>query len=171
MTSTRLPTRAPTPLGDPADNPPLARARAVGIASEDRWPYGPYSDYGVRAALVRWAEHCGLRLASRAPECPHWLINRRPRDCGVCHGGRWAVWADHVTCWTKAGKPEVFVAQPYGLNTAALVDLAATADELGLDARVSGTGWYGYHTTFVGLWVRHAPPYDIPAAPFPTKGE
>ncbi len=133
-------------------DPTPAEARAVGITG-DRWPYGAHVDTRARRPLVDWATAGNLRYSENA-RCLHWIARGRCIDglCAEGHGSRH--WLDHVTGWTRDGKPAVLLAQPYGLGTDDIADLATVAEQWHLDVRIDGTGWYGYGTTFVELWAQ-----------------
>lgn len=125
------------------------RAPGIGIRNGG-WPYGPNIDVVGRAEMIGWAEHHKLRYSLHG-DCLHWLSRGR---CGVsvCREDRNThQWMDHVTGWTRDGKAAVLVAQPYGLFTSDIADLAKISDEWSLDVLVDGTSWYGHGTTFVQL--------------------
>lgn len=137
--------------------PSRAEARAVGLGAE--WPYMP-REVRARRQLVDWAAGHRLRY-SRRGQCVAWL--RRGQCPGVgrgrahlpgsdeLHAG--GGWRDHVSGWTRGGKPAVLIAAPYGLTVEArgeLDELAATSD-LRVEIEPGG-GWYGLGTTFVGIW-------------------
>ena len=131
------------------------RARAV-LGSPDRWPYGA-NEVETQLALLEWAEQRKLHYSYRA-HCLHWIARGR---CGVsrCREGHGSHrWMDHVTGWTRDGKPTLLVCQPYGLSLNDLDDLVATTRKFDLEAHIDGTGWYGCQTT----WIELKPKADLP---------
>lgn len=136
----------------PTVDPTPAEASSVGI-TDDRWPYGPNINPQARRALVDWATAHRLRYSPRG-RCLHWITTGR---CAVqaCDRNRARrQWMDHVTGWTRAGRPAVLVAQPYAITGASIDALAEIDRTDGLDVVISGTGWYGHGTTFVGIWAQ-----------------
>lgn len=127
------------------------RARSVGVCSDNDWPYGPNTDYDARADLVSWAEAQKVRYSPRAG-CLHWISTGR---CNVqlCMEDRNSYnFMDHVTGWTRAGKPAVLVCQPYGLHGDDIRQLTELSTAWPVEVQIDGTGWYGHGTTFVQLW-------------------
>jgi hypothetical protein len=137
-----------------------ARARAIGIVG-DNWPYGANlghnesseADHGVRCAVVDWAEARKLRH-SRAGRCLHWIATGRCAEDWCKANATKHRWMDHVSGWTRDGKPAVLVCQPYGVHDESLRDILRVADEYQLEAHIDGTGWYGHGTTFIALSPR-----------------
>ena len=132
-------------IAPPVVTPTVQEARAVGIIG-DRWPYGPNISHEARRALVDWAVPRRLRLSPRGRRL-HWIVRGRCAVSFCWQDANRHPWMDHVTGWTRDGKPAVLVAQPYGLFTRCVADLAAVTEQWQLDIRVGGTGWYGYGTT------------------------
>lgn len=133
-------------------DPSSAAARAVGIVNGE-WPYGPNIDPQARRELVHWATLHGLRYSPRG-RCLHWIIRGR---CAIqlCTADRNQYdFMDHVTGWTRDGKPAVLICQPYGLHVDDIRQLADLHQEHGLKIRIDGTGWYGHGSTFLQLWRR-----------------
>lgn len=129
------------------------RARAIGIRDDESWPYGPNIDAQSRLECLCWAEAYKLKLSHVTP-CLHWLTKGR---CGVAVCGQNQAkagfeWVDHVTGWTRGGKPAVLVAHPYGLFAQDIAALSELTQAHGLWLFINGTGWYGHGTTFVQLW-------------------
>ncbi|MER7331788.1 MULTISPECIES: hypothetical protein [unclassified Micromonospora] len=125
-----------------------ARAAAGRTLGERGWPYGPNIDVQSRMEMLSWAEQYGLRRAETRCQNLHWLRKGR---CGVQRCDPLGRWADHVTRWSRNGRPAVLVAQPYGLSNDQFAQVAALNDEE-LQVAVDGTGWYGHGTTFVQVW-------------------
>lgn len=130
------------------------RARRIGIRN-DGWPYGPNIHVPARVALLDWAETERVRYSPRG-RCLHW-ISRGRCAVSVCdeHRQRHS-WMDHVTGWTRDGKPAVLVAQPYHVSATERMELTRIGVEWNLDVRVATTGWYGFDTRFVELRPRPA---------------
>lgn len=51
---------------------------------------------------------------------------------------------DHARMLNSAGKPAVFVSQPYGMSLDAMRELVRFCDTFGLEAHVDACGWYFY---------------------------
>ncbi|SCG63991.1 hypothetical protein [Micromonospora halophytica] len=121
------------------------------------WPYGPNIGVPARQRLIQWATENRLREARPKRRCPiHWLEGKSCRASVVpcLEGG--SDWRDHMTMWTKGGKPHLIVAQPYEVKDQDRRHVSS----LVLDLRVLGgipvtgtireeSGWYGYGA----LWV------------------
>ena len=121
------------------------------LAPLDRvWPYGPNVDVTARIRMLDWAEAHDLRL-SHGNRCLHWLRTGRCAVTTCQLDPPHYRWMDHVTTWTRNGKPAVLVAQPYNLDADSFNDLAALSD-LGLTVEITRNSWYGHDTTFVGVW-------------------
>lgn len=58
-------------------------------------------------------------------------------------------WMDHVSGWTKDGKPALLLAQPYSLFN--IESLLKATSEFNLDVSVNGDGWYGHGTIAIEL--------------------
>jgi len=130
------------------------RARHISIR-DGGWPYGPNIHVPARVALLDWAEAEKVRYSARG-NCLHWIARGR---CAVslCNEDRGRhSWMDHVTGWTRAGKPAVLVSQPYQVSAAEQMELTRIGVEWSLDVRVGDTGWYGSDTRFVELRPRPA---------------
>jgi hypothetical protein len=110
--------------------------------------------YGVddknEARIVAWAKTRGLRHSTKAC-CLHWIGRGR---CGTefCRENRnLHPWMDHVTGWTKNGKPALLLCQPHHLHQWMLRDIADAAERFGLKVAIHGDGWYGYGTIAIEL--------------------
>jgi hypothetical protein len=116
------------------------------------WPYGA-DDEATQAKLTEWAKAHKLRYAPNA-HCLHWIAKGR---CSVslCRENRSEHhWMDHVSGWTRDGKPAVLLCQPYNLYAADLADLVRVYEQFGLDVRIHGGGWYGHGTVCIELCKR-----------------
>lgn len=61
-------------------------------------------------------------------------------------------WADHVTGWTRDGRPAVLVSQPYTQPTVEGITADLAEECPGVTVRVDPAGgWYGHGTSFVEL--------------------
>ncbi|MDP9019538.1 MAG: hypothetical protein M3N25_01840 [Actinomycetota bacterium] len=107
-----------------------------------------------RAARDAWAARHGLKRSQRRHECPCALIGYRHAPYGQSQGGCALTrnWADHVSLWNYAGRPAVFVAQPYQV-TGGLDRLANWAKFHGVTLKVHANSWYGFGTLQVELWA------------------
>ena len=137
----------------PADRELVAaldkRAPGVGI-KPDAWPYGAGIDVRSRQRLLDWAENYGLRRSTSNCQALHWLQTGR---CGVRLCNRLGSWMDHVTKWSRNGKPALILAQPYGLRAAKLRPLL---DDDSLHMLVHAQGWYGCGTVAIEIWRKDA---------------
>jgi hypothetical protein len=132
------------------------RAAAVGIVAAS-WPFGPAVGHEPRTdepcprcEVVAWAEWRHLRYCETGT-CLHWLARGR---CGVrvcLENATNYRWMANSTGWTRNGKPHLLVCQPFGLGFEGLREIVAAAERFDLDVQIGGTGWYGYHTTFIEL--------------------
>lgn len=136
-----------------------------GPQSAPWWPYGvgivrrqrfkTVEDYqrhvnerhAAQLSLVEWAERNGLRQARRSC-CVAWLLRDRTRVCTRGCSTRRDLRIDHVTSWTRDGKPAVVANTPYnvGSMTDFLTEYAAemtSADERLRVAWTDQPGWYG----------------------------
>lgn len=133
-------------------NPPTftrAQERRV-LRVADAWPYGPNVCGAARNALVDWALAHDLRLShSSRRDGLDWLVGNAPRG----RVARW--WAidsrlhgnplDHVTRWTRDGRPALLLAQPYTSPTPEWIAAAKAT----WPVRVQVTDrapWYGHGT-------------------------
>jgi hypothetical protein len=161
---------------EPQDDDVLDRARRIfGVYQGSiHWPYGlepaPWhrrrgdpawfawrcrEKNARQRVIVDWAERYGLK-ASTADRCPLWLLRTTSRACrfdqclndGVTHP-----WLDHVIPWLKDGKPAVVTSAPYEFAHKGANPLAAWMRDRPTLACVTGTGWYGYTTTQVVIWL------------------
>jgi len=109
----------------------------------------------IEARRGAWAAAHGLRESTGAA-CPRRLARRpcRLRAHGTCACARW--WADHATLWLgEAGRPVVWLAQPYALGEDAMREVLALCAELGLEAEVTSDSWW-YPGRTVALVLRPA---------------
>lgn len=140
----------------PADRTLVAeldkRAPGVGI-KPDAWPYGADIDVRSRRRLLDWAEHYELRRSKTTCGGVCWLHSGRCQrsDCWTGHSR----WMDHVTRWSRNGKPALLLAQPYHLEVSQLRPLL---DDEALKVLVSARGWYGWGTVAIEVWRRET--YD-----------
>jgi hypothetical protein len=62
-----------------------------------------FPPYGAKdTPMLEWASDRGLRYSPNG-HCLHWISTGRCTHGECCFGSR--QWMDHVTGWTKAGKP------------------------------------------------------------------
>lgn len=127
------------------------RGKARGV-TPGRWPYGPNLDVPTRERMLDWAERHDLRLSTRGRRCLHWLRKGRCAVAECLDDFLHRDWMDHVTTWTRHGRPAVLVAQPYHLRDDDAADLADLDDDPALHVQVSDESWYGHGTWFVGVW-------------------
>lgn len=128
------------------------RAKPI-LGSQPAWPYGPNIDVESRRWLLTWAERAELKLANTRCQGLHWLRNGR---CGVRLCNRLGHWMDHVTRWTRHGKPALIIAHPYGLNHDDMREFGELAASDEWNIHVSGNGWYRHGTVSVEVWRRDA---------------
>ncbi|MGW6502947.1 hypothetical protein [Nonomuraea angiospora] len=129
-------------------------AKAAGITGYNHWPYGPNIDLTSRVRLVNWAKKHGLKVARHdAPLCLKWLENGRCRGCDVKGPGHDEFRLDHMSGWTRNGRPAVIINHPYFVTDRDF-ELLATAvrDHPGLRVSMPGFGWYGHATVQVEVW-------------------
>ena len=136
-----------TTTASPADLALSARAARIGIRGRFAWPGGVRTDE-QRAALLDWADLHGVRYSEHG-ECLHWLARGRCPAAPCLARFAACRWLDHVTGWTRHGRPAYLVAHPYGLDVDSLRQLGDLEREWGLTARVDGRGWYGHGTVQV----------------------
>ncbi len=149
-------------------------APSVGLkrmAGPERWgrrfafPYGPNIDADMRLRLLAWAVPLHLRLSRVQHACVESVLEGRcrPSKCGRWRDGlaRDGLdgWIDHVTLWTRDGRPAVLLAQPYHLSGRDL-DLLQGLDVANpsLAVEVRGSHWYGLGAYGVEIWNAHARP-------------
>jgi hypothetical protein len=149
-------------MPDALDADLIARRREIGL---DEWPYGVQTR-SEQEQMLKWAEDNNLRFTETNLRCPHWLIRSRSSDIAGRYSKRGSYLyddihhadcrgqygLDHVTCWTREGRPVVIVSQPYNLYTNQLQSLGALASEK-LSVKIHGRGWYGNETVCVEIWV------------------
>lgn len=122
------------------------RAAKIGIKPDD-WPYGANIDVVARQNLLEWAEHYELRPSRTTCGGVCWLRSGRCQRSD-CHSGK-PDWMDHLTWWTRRGKPALLLAQPYGLEASQLRPLL---DDDSLHVLVHARGWYGWGTVAIEIW-------------------
>ena len=96
--------------------------------------------------LITWAEERNLKYSPRG-HCLHWLTK------GCCESD-WCgqeAWMNHVTGWTRNGKPALLISQPRATNFA---ELAEAGKRHGLKIKISENEWYGHGTVVVEIWAR-----------------
>ena len=110
--------------------------------------------------VTEWAEDHGLKT-SETGCCPHWLTRKVSRRCSsqsvpCTHyesPGPDRGWLDHLTAWTKNGKPAILTSAPYDISEEDEQRLAWWRQH---DSRLTvargGEGWYGYGTTQIIMW-------------------
>lgn len=131
------------------------RVRAViGSNVDQAWPYGttrPDKDKAERKALIGWAERNEVRYSDNG-NCLHWLTRGRcsERDCTEGRNQR-RDWMDHLTGWTRTGKPALLIAQPYSLSADDLADLAKVERDWNVSVYIDGRGWYGHGTVTITI--------------------
>ncbi|WP_432038696.1 hypothetical protein [Streptomyces cucumeris] len=141
-----------------------------GVADPDRsnyrGPNGP-TEYEERLkdrriaqrVVTEWAERHGLKKSTTGC-CPLWLLRRVSRRCTstvipCTHYGSSTPdrgWLDHLTAWTKNGKPAALTSAPYSLPASDEARLTWWTQE---DPRLHvarGKGWYGLSTTQIVMW-------------------
>jgi hypothetical protein len=129
------------------------RARAV--LGGGGWPYG-VTDKAQQGRLLEWAEARGVKFSPSA-RCLHWIAGRRcPEICREGHMSRCGM--DHLTGWTRDGKPAILVSQPYVQSAESIAALGAAAAEMGLETRIDGSGWYGHGTICIEFYPKGHPP-------------
>lgn len=110
-----------------------------------RLPYGVDDDN--RERFTAWLKGRGLRL-SHSPLCLHWIAHGRC-SAGWCRENHnLHHWMDHISGWTKDGKPALLLCQPY--PPVNVREVAAVAVRFGLNAFISN-GWYGHGSIAVEL--------------------
>jgi hypothetical protein len=141
-----------------------ARARAIGIKTQDSWPYGPNANADMRLALLGWAEHYNLRMANgfsrhKRITCYGRKIGSKKHDIyGETYGGLCCRrgWFDHVTSWNRNGKPALLLSQPYSLSDNDIFDLRELRNRDHVIVRLD-VGWYaagGVSTFAIEVWLR-----------------
>jgi hypothetical protein len=140
-----------------------ARARAIGIKTQDSWPYGPNVNVDMRLALLGWAEHYRLTIATGYRH-KRFLCYGRNSDgkkhdiYAETYGGLCCRrgWFDHVTCWNRNGKPALILSQPYSLCDSDIFDLRELRKRDHVIFRLD-VGWYaagGVSTFAIEVWSR-----------------
>lgn len=131
-------------------------AKAAGITSYTKWPYGPNIDLWSRVRVVSWAREHGLKVAPHgAPLCLTWLEKGQCRGCGARGREHDGFRLDHMSGWTLNGQPAVIVNHPYDLTDSDFGLLAVTAEQHpGLRVSMPGAGWYGNATIQIEVWNR-----------------
>ncbi|MEV7729760.1 hypothetical protein AB0P15_34370 [Streptomyces sp. NPDC087917] len=136
----------PPPRSGSEDADALDRHRA---ASSDR--------RAAQETITNWAQAYGLRQ-SLSGCCPRWLQRRRSRRCqpwDCTHYGGGAPdhdWLDHLTVWTREGRPAVLTTAPYEVTPDDEARLRWWTQQ---DARLAvarGAGWYGSGTSQIVVW-------------------
>lgn len=141
-----------------------------GVADPDRFGYrdpdGParYEERlrdrrAAQEVVTEWAEQHGLKK-SRVGCCPLWLLRRSSRRCTslVNRCTRYGSstpdsgWLDHLTSWTRGGKPAVLTSAPYQVSEEDEARLAWWTQEHPRLRVAHGTGWYGLGTTQIVMW-------------------
>lgn len=133
-----------------------ARAPGVGVERTEpgmrnayAWPYGPNVYVAMRVAMLDWAETHDLRETTRAHPCLHWVRTGRCSRwrCYDSHPG----WMDHVTRWTRNGRPAVLVGQPYHVSVDGYAALALVDADPAFTVEIRNDGWYG-SGVFIAVW-------------------
>jgi hypothetical protein len=158
----RMETAILAPMTDELYDPLIKRRQAVGM---EQWPYG-IREGPQQEKMLEWAERNHLRFSDTNRICVHWLlagranyIARRYTKTGSeisdsihyssCHH---SYGFDHVTCWTRDGKPAVLVSQPYHISDENMKMLKALEHD-GLTVQIHKDGWYGSQTLCVEIWA------------------
>jgi hypothetical protein len=140
------------------------RARDLGFEA-DFWPPYGVLEPGGQEQMMGWAEANGLRYSRE--KCIHWLM---PRDTGdlarsytksgqesrdVHLDGRCSriyYGFDHVTSWTRQGRPAVLVSQPYDIESTELLRIWELKRD-GFSVLFHQQGWYGHGTFTTEVWA------------------
>ena len=125
------------PKPEPGPTSDYDRALAGMHAWDARIPVG--REQHDHAALLRtWAKREGAK-ESRGHVCLTRLAHGRCNglDCDKLPG------RDHTSMWTKAGRPHIYVTQPYVLHAERLDEMFRVCHRLGLTVRVdSAQAWH-----------------------------
>ncbi len=119
------------------------------------WPYGPNIDVNARGRMLDWAEGQGLRLARPDHVCVPWITDgrcyrRRCERYRAAQGRGW--WLDHVSAWSRGGRPALLLAQPYQLAPEDITGLELLDADPEMTVVLGASGWYGHGTYSVEVW-------------------
>jgi hypothetical protein len=123
------------------------------------WPYGatrPKEDKETRRRLIEWARRNEVKYSDNG-RCLHWLTKGR---CGSCVSEH--AWMDHVTGWTRNGKPTFLLCQPYELYPHDLKNIIEEAERFGVNVRIHGGGWYGFGTVAIVFSLKKQSTVKLP---------
>lgn len=88
---------------------------------------------------------------SRGTPCAHRLVGAKSCRVGDCLPPD----ADHISLWSRDGKPAMLISQPYGLYTDALEGTIAFAEERGLSVLIdAGLSWHYPSVTLAVVLTR-----------------
>lgn len=122
------------------------------------WPYGPNINLCAREALVDWMERENLQPANGPTHhhCLRWVklgyCKKFTCDQKLSHD---EMFMDHVTYWRGAGRNSsrrVLVTQPYMKVQDVVNETLLLTLEDNVHVEVHDRSWYGFGTTFIGLW-------------------
>lgn len=115
----------------------------------------------ARRALADWVRGNGLRKSRRYPSLYNLTHQRRPRcpwDEGHVHDDAYPAF-DHMTLWTRNGKPAVLTSHPYPVSGEFLLELLEKCKALGVTVYVSPCSWYFPGATLlIEMWAPAAEP-------------
>ncbi len=126
-----------------AHEPGSAYDRAIDGMHAGEARYAPQPDE-VRDSQAKkaWAEREGVTMSMDGHAC---LLRLTHEDGGDRHAGRCVhlPGSDHTSMWMKAGKPHIYVTQPYELDDERLDEMFRVCRRHGLTLRVdSAVAWH-----------------------------
>lgn len=108
--------------------------------------------YGASTYTNTWARARKLTFVPTA-SCLHWVAGISCLHTGCCGASHMSYdWMDHISGWISADGNRVLICQPYEIRD--FNSIAEVCSRFGIEAVITGTGWYGHGTILVYLTKR-----------------
>jgi hypothetical protein len=122
----------------------LPAQRVSSVMGRSSFPYWATTQT-IQEQLITWAEKRNLKYSPHG-HCLHWLTK------GCCESD-WCgedARVNHVTGWTRDGKPALLISQPHATDFA---ELAKAGKRHGLEIKINENGWSGRGTVVIEIWA------------------
>jgi len=126
----------------------LSAQRINSVMGRSGFPYWA-TTHTKQEQLITWAEERNLKYSPHG-HCLHWLTK------GCCESD-WCgedARVNHVTGWTRDGKPALLISQPHATDFA---ELAKAGKRHGLEIKINENGLSGHGMVIIEIWAPQRP--------------